>query len=91
MTVVTVTGDMAQVLAARLTASGYRVRFLPGRDPAVFNVIRLPGGPDVEVSAEDDGSVSCHTPGAPVRRQPGSSPGFRCPAIPRFRPRPPTR
>jgi hypothetical protein len=63
MTVVTVTGEMAQALAARLTASGYRVRFLPGRDPAVFNVIRLRGGPDVEVSAEDDGSVWCHYTG----------------------------
>ena len=30
--------------------------FPPGRDPAVFKVTGLPGEPDVEVTAEDDGS-----------------------------------
>jgi hypothetical protein len=58
-----VEGRMAQALAARLAANGYQVRFPPGRDPAVFKVTGLPGDPDVEVSAEDDGSASCHYTG----------------------------
>lgn len=53
----------ASVLAARVTASGYKVVFPPGRDPATFKVDRLPGVPDVEVSVEDDGRVSCHFTG----------------------------
>lgn len=59
----TVTGHMAQVLAARLTARGYQVEFPPGRDPAAFMVISLPGDPDVEVTAEDSGQTSCHYTG----------------------------
>jgi hypothetical protein len=58
-----VTGEMARALAARLTEHGYRVRFPPGRDPAAFKVTGLPGGPDVEVTAEDDGSTACHYTG----------------------------
>jgi len=54
---------MAQTLAARLAERGYQVRFPFGRDPAVFKVTGLPGGPDVEVIAEDDGSAACHYTG----------------------------
>ena len=32
-------------------------------DPAVFKVDGLPGGPSVEVIAEDDGSAACHYAG----------------------------
>jgi hypothetical protein len=53
----------ARALAARLEERGYRVRFPPGRDPAVFKVDGLPGGPDVEVSAGDDGWTSCYYTG----------------------------
>ena len=59
----TVAGEMAQVLAARLAEHGYHVMFPPGRDPAAFKVTGLPGGPDVEVTAEDDGSAVCHYTG----------------------------
>lgn len=59
----TVTGQLARILAARLREYGYRVRFPPGRDPAAFKVMGLPGGPDVEVCAEDDGSTACHYTG----------------------------
>lgn len=59
----TVTGQMARVLAARLAGHGYRVMFPPGRDPAAFKVTGLPGRPDVEVTAEDDGSTACHYTG----------------------------
>lgn len=59
----TAADEMAQALAARLAADGYRVTFPPGRDPATFKVDGLPGGPDVEVCAEDDGRVSCHYSG----------------------------
>lgn len=31
--------------------------------PAAFKVTGLPGGPDVEVTAEDDGSAACHYTG----------------------------
>ena len=57
------TGAAARALAARLARHGYEVSFPPGRDPAVFKVTGLPGRPDVEVSAEDDGSASCHYTG----------------------------
>lgn len=63
MTAGTIAGEMAQVLAARLAQRGYQVMFPPGRDPAAFKVIGLPGGPDVEVTAEDDGSAACHYTG----------------------------
>jgi hypothetical protein len=59
----TIAGDMAQVLAARLAEHGYHVLFPPGRDPSAFKVTGLPGGPDVEVTAEDDGSAACHYTG----------------------------
>ena len=57
------TGAAARALAARLAEHGYRVRFPPGRDPAVFRVTGLPGGPHVEVTAEDDGPASCYYTG----------------------------
>jgi hypothetical protein len=57
------TGAAARALAARLEAHGYQVSFPPGRDPAVFKVTGLPGGPDVEVSAENNGSAACHYTG----------------------------
>lgn len=60
MTQEIVTGHMARVLAGRLTALGYQVEFPPGRDPAAFTVVSLPGDPDVEVTAEDAGQTSCH-------------------------------
>jgi hypothetical protein len=59
----TIAGDMAQVLAARLAEHGYHVLFPPGRDPSAFKVTGLPSGPDVEVTAEDDGSAACHYTG----------------------------
>ncbi|MGH3271653.1 MAG: hypothetical protein ACRDN1_21700 [Trebonia sp.] len=58
-----VTGEMARLLAARLAEHGYRVMFPPGRDPAVFKVTGLPGGPYVEVTAEDSGQAACHYTG----------------------------
>jgi hypothetical protein len=57
------TGAAARALAARLAPHGYQVSFPPGRDPAVFKVTGLPGRPDVEVSAENDGSAACHYTG----------------------------
>ncbi len=57
------TGTAARALAALLEAHGYEVSFPPGRDPAVFKVPGLPGRPDVEVSAENDGSAACHYAG----------------------------
>jgi hypothetical protein len=57
------TGAAARALAARLAQHGYVVSFPPGRDPAVFKVTGLPGRPDVEVSAENDGSAACHYTG----------------------------
>lgn len=59
----TATGQMAHALADRLTARGYQVEFPPGRDPAAFMVMSLPGDPDVEVTAEDGGQTSCHYTG----------------------------
>lgn len=59
----TVTGTLARTLAARLTEHRYQVWFPPGRDPAAFKVTSLPGGPDVEVTAEDDGGAACHYTG----------------------------
>lgn len=59
MTAGTVTGAMARALAGH----GYRVVFPPGRDPAVFKVTGLPGSPEVEVSAGDDGWTACHYTG----------------------------
>lgn len=58
-----VTGAAARSLAARLAGHGFRVSFPPGRDPAVFRVTGLPGGPHVEVTAEGDGPVSCYYAG----------------------------
>jgi hypothetical protein len=57
------TGQMARLLAARLAGHGYRVRFPPVRDRAVFKVIGLLGGPCVEVTAEDSGQAACHYTG----------------------------
>jgi hypothetical protein len=57
------TGAAARALAARLEAHGYQASFPPGRDPAVFKVTGLPGRPDVEVTAENDGSAACHYTG----------------------------
>ena len=54
---------VARMLAARVAAGGHQVVFPAGRDPATFKVAGLPGGPDVEVSAQDDGRVSCHYTG----------------------------
>jgi hypothetical protein len=56
-------GAAARSLAARLADHGYQVSFPPGRDPAVFKVTSLPGGPCVEASAEDNGQVACHYTG----------------------------
>ena len=56
-------GSVARMLAARLAGHGYQVRFPPGRDPAAFKVTGLPGDPDVEVSAEEDGCTSCYYTG----------------------------
>ena len=63
MTQEIVTGHMAHILAGRLTAQGYQVNFPPGRDPAAFTVVSLPGGPDVEVTAEEAGHTACHYTG----------------------------
>ena len=57
------TGEAARALAARLAQHGYQVSFPPGRDPAVFKVTGLPGRPDVEVAAANDGSAHCHYTG----------------------------
>jgi len=56
-------GIRARALAAGLAAHGYQAWFPPGRDPATFKVTGLPGGPDVEVSAGDDGGASCYYTG----------------------------
>jgi hypothetical protein len=58
---------MARLLAARLTEHGYRVMFPPGRDPAVFKVTGLPGGPDAEITAEDS-QAACHYTGRSTAR-----------------------
>ncbi len=58
-----VAGEMAKLLAARLEEHGYTVAFPAGRDPAVFRVAGLPGGPYVEVTAEEDGQAACHYTG----------------------------
>ena len=55
--------ETAKLLAARLEEHGYTVAFPPGRDPAVFKVTGLPGGPYVEVTAEDSGQAACHYTG----------------------------
>jgi hypothetical protein len=60
---VAATDAAALALAARLAQHGYRASFPPGRDPAVFKVTGLAGRPDVEVSAENDGSAHCHYTG----------------------------
>jgi len=62
----TVTGDMACALATRLRGHGFQVLFPPGRDPAVFKVTGLPGNPDVEVTAEEDGQTACHYAGRSI-------------------------
>lgn len=56
-------GEMAKLLAARLEEHKYTVAFPAGRDPAVFRVTGLPGGPYVEVTAEDNGQAACHYTG----------------------------
>jgi hypothetical protein len=48
-------GVMAGRVAELLTARGYAIQVPPGRDPAVFRVVRLRGRPEVEVSVEGDG------------------------------------
>ena len=58
-----VAGEMAKLLAARLEEHGYTAAFPAGRDPAVFKVTGLPGGPCVEVTAEEDGQAACHYTG----------------------------
>jgi hypothetical protein len=58
------TDAAALALAARLAQHGYGVTFPPGRDPAVFKVTGLPGRPDVEVTAEDNGQAACHYTGS---------------------------
>ncbi|HET9894601.1 MAG TPA: hypothetical protein VFQ44_06665 [Streptosporangiaceae bacterium] len=63
MTTRTVMGEMARALAARLREHGYQVMVPPGRDPAVFKVAGLPGGADVEVTAEDNGLTACYYAG----------------------------
>jgi hypothetical protein len=57
------TGPAARALAARLAQHGFQVSFPPGRDPAVFTVTGLPGGPHVEVTAEEGGQAACHYTG----------------------------
>lgn len=63
MTTRTVMGEMARALAARLAEHGYQVMFPPGRDPAASKVAGLPGGADVEVTAEDNGITACYYAG----------------------------
>jgi hypothetical protein len=63
-TAATETGATARALAARLAEHGYRVTFPVGRDPAVFKLAGLPGDPDVEVAAEDNGPAACHYTGS---------------------------
>ncbi len=58
-----VAGEMAKLLAERLEEHGYTVAFPAGRDPAVFKVTGLRGGPYVEVTAEDNGQAACHYTG----------------------------
>jgi hypothetical protein len=91
----------ARALAARLAQHGCQVSFRTGRDPAVFKVTGLPGRPDVEVSAGNDGSASCHytgcTPGQASKSSPVCRPSARaarrpssdgrCPARPPGHPR----
>jgi hypothetical protein len=77
-----VTGQMAHVLADRLTAQGYQVEFPPGRDPAAFLVISLPGAPDVEVTAEDGGQASCHYTGRSTVEASGVIARLRAPGDP---------
>jgi hypothetical protein len=60
----TMTGTAARALAARLAEHGYRVTFLSGRDPAVFKLTGLPGDPDVEVTAGNNGPAACHCTGS---------------------------
>lgn len=61
--VVEAAGAAARSLAARLADHGCQVSFPPGRDPAVFKVTGLTGGPCVEVSAEENGQAACHYTG----------------------------
>ncbi|MGH3280895.1 MAG: hypothetical protein ACRDNW_17420 [Trebonia sp.] len=64
----TATGAAARALATRLAGHGYRVTFLSRRDsrrdPAVFKLTGLPGDPDIEVTAEDNGLAACHSTGS---------------------------
>lgn len=59
-----VTGAAARALAARLAEHGYRVTFLSGRDLADFKLAGLPGDPDAEVTAEDNGPAACRYTGS---------------------------
>jgi len=58
-----VTSGAARTLAAVLGGHGYQVRLPPGRDAAMFKVTGLPGRPDVEITAEEDGSAGCYYTG----------------------------
>ena len=55
-------GGIAQVLAVRLAAHGYRVTFPSDRGPAVFKLTGLPGDPDVEVTVGDGGPSAYRYP-----------------------------
>ena len=57
-------GVTARALAARLAEHGCRVTFPAGRDPAVFKLTGLPGHPDIEVTAEDSWTATCHYTGS---------------------------
>jgi hypothetical protein len=70
MTQEIVTGHMAHILAGRLTAQGYQVNFPPGRDPAAFVVVSLPGGPDVEVRPRTAVRPRATTQAAALSRRP---------------------
>lgn len=60
----TATGAAARALAAWLAEHGYRVTFLPRRDPTAFKLNGLHGDPDVEVIAVDNGPAACHCTGS---------------------------
>jgi hypothetical protein len=51
-------GDLACQVAGRVGAHGYEVRFPAGRGRSVFTVV-LPGGPEAEVTVEEDGFTGC--------------------------------
>ena len=84
-------GAAARALAARLAERGYRVRFPPGRDPAVFRVTGLPGGPPWRSPSKTTARPPDTTPAAARRKRPRSSPGYRQPPTPRTTTWPTTR